>query len=132
MTGPALAYPRTALTPFGQALRKWALRHSDVVEGVACEGTAIEKRTIKRNNKAFLFLGTADAMLKLRESVPEAKKLAAKQPAQFRAGATGWITTKFGESEPPVATMKKWIDESYRTVANGQTVSKTTRKKATS
>lgn len=128
MTEPALARPKTALTPFGQTLRTWALRHPDVGEGVACEGTAIEKRTLKTNNKAFLFLGTADAMLKLRESVPEAKKLAARKPEQYRAGATGWVTTKFGVTEPPVATMKKWIDESYRTVA---TASRPTRKKAT-
>lgn len=125
-----MARPRTALTPFGQTLRKWALRHPDVEEGVACEGTVIEKRTIKANNKAFLFLGTRDAMLKLRESVPEAKKLAAKKPAQFRAGATGWVTTKFGETEPPIATMKKWIDESYRTVMNDQPASKRIRDKA--
>lgn len=105
----------TALTPFGRALRKWALRHPGVEEGIACEGTVIEKRTIKANNKAFLFLGTGDAMLKLRESAPEAKKLAAKRPSQFRAGATGWVTTKFGaDHAPPLATMKKWIDESYR------------------
>ncbi|MDQ2913344.1 MAG: hypothetical protein M3T56_08825 [Chloroflexota bacterium] len=100
-------------------------------EGVAREGTVIEKRTIKANNKASLFLGTGDAMLKLRESIPEAKKLAAERPSQFRAGATGWVTTKFGADDPPppIATMKKWIDESYRTVVNGESASKKVRKR---
>ena len=100
------------------ALRAAALRYPETTEGVACEGTAIEKRTIKVRNKAFLFLGKGDVMLKLRDSAEEAAKLATEQPGRFKLGANGWATAKFSPEEPPpVELLTRWIDESYRLLA---------------
>jgi hypothetical protein len=100
-----------------KTLRATALRLPDTEEGVACEGTALEKRTIKVRRKAFLFLGAADAMLKLGDSKVEAAKLAAKEPDRYKVGATGWVTVKFGDEPPPAGLLKRWIDESYRLAA---------------
>lgn len=107
MTAPVIA----------KALRAAALRLPDVEERVACEGTALEKRTIKAKKKAFLFLGAADAMLKLADSLAEAKRLAAKSPEHYKVGATGWVTVKFADADPPRGLVERWIEESYALVA---------------
>jgi hypothetical protein len=108
----------SAIAPV-QALRDIAKRYPEVQEGIACEGTSLEKITVKARNKAFLFLGVADVMLKLRESLPEAMKLAARDPNRYRAGASGWVTIKLGTSPPSLLDLlRKWIDESYRLVAH--------------
>jgi hypothetical protein len=93
-----------------QALRRRALRHPDTSEGVACEGTALEKRTVKAGSKAFLFLGLSDAMFKLTDSAAEATRLGLK------VGKNGWVSVKL-DGAPPVARLEKWVDESYRAVA---------------
>lgn len=93
-----------------QALRKRALRHPDTTEGVACEGTALEKRTVKAGSKAFLFLGLSDAMFKLTDSAAEATRLGLK------VGKNGWVSVKL-DGAPPLARLQKWVDESYRAVA---------------
>ena len=72
-----------------KAMRAIALKLPDVEEGVACEGTALEKRTVKVKGKAFLFLGTGDALLKLDGSLAAATKLADKTPARYRVGKGG-------------------------------------------
>lgn len=105
-----------------QALRKVALAHPDTEEGVACEGTPVERRTVKAKKKAFVFLGMGDAMVKLRESLPEATALARKSPAAYRVGANGWVKVTFGGDGAPLELLAKWIDESYRVViGDGQT-----------
>jgi len=93
-----------------QALRKRALRHPDTTEGIACEGTALEKRTVKAGSKAFLFLGLSDAMFKLTDSAAEATRLGLK------VGKSGWVSVKL-DGAPPLARLEKWVDESYRAVA---------------
>jgi hypothetical protein len=96
------------------ALRELALALPDVKEGIACAGTALERRTIKTRNKAFLFVGAADAMLKLQASLAEAAKLAAKQPGRYKVGANGWVKLAFSAKEPPqLDVAKRWIAESY-------------------
>ncbi len=40
-----------------EALRKLALALPEVEEGVSCAGTALERRTVKVRDKAFVFLG---------------------------------------------------------------------------
>ncbi len=101
------------------ALRKLALRHPDAEEGVACEVTAVEKRTVKAGKKAFVFLGVSDVMLKLAESLPEARRLASKDPS-YRVGANGWVKATFGDgASPPLDLLAKWIDESHRLAAGG-------------
>ena len=102
-------------------LRELALRYPEAEEGIACAGTAIEKRTIKVRNKAFLFLGTADAMFKLGDSLADAAKLAAKEPGLYKTGAKGWVTVKFdADTSPPLDILARWIDESYRLLAPKQ------------
>jgi hypothetical protein len=100
-----------------------ALRYPEAEEGVACEGTAAEKRTIKARGKAFLFLGVTEAMLKLRESLAEATDLAAEEPNRYCVGAHGWITITFGDTRSPaLERLLRWVDESYRLLAPKQLV----------
>ena len=106
-----------------KTLRELALRYPEAEEGIACAGTAIEKRTIKVRNKAFLFLGMDDAMLKLGDSLAEAAKLAAKEPELCKTGAKGWVTVKIdADASPPLDVLARWIDESYRLLAPKQLV----------
>jgi len=106
---------KTTVSAPMKALRRAALRHPDVHEGVSCEGTSLEKRTVKAHNKAFVFLGVADVMVKLKDSLPEARRLAKKEPMRYRAGAHGWVTARLDEDDqtPPLAMLQRWIDESY-------------------
>ena len=106
-----------------KSLRDLALKYPQAEEGIACAGTAIEKRTIKVRNKAFLFLGKADAMLKLSDSLAGAVKLAAKEPGLYKPGANGWVTVKFdADTSPSQEVLARWIDESYRLLAPKQLV----------
>lgn len=103
---------------FLDSLREFAQSLPDATEGVACEGTALEKRTLKVLNKAFLFLGTADLMLKLGDSLGGAAELAGEHPETIRAGAGGWVTVKLAGASPVSArTLKSWIRESYDLMA---------------
>lgn len=116
--------PRSTNEP-SQALRELALRLPAVEEGVACEGTAIEKRTLKVGGKAFLFLGPRDALLKLRESLPEAKRLAQAEPERYRAGAGGWTKVCFGPDAPAdLALLARWIAESHRVLGESSAPAK--------
>ncbi len=104
-----------------EQLRAAALEYPGTEEGIACEGTALEKRTIKVRNKAFLFLGPKDAMLKLRESLPTATDIAAKELERCKVGAHGWVTVTFGDSQLlSTDVLLAWIDESYRLFAPRQ------------
>jgi hypothetical protein len=68
--------------------------------------------------KAFLFLGAADAMMKLSDSLDEANELADAEPERYKAGAHGWVTVAFGDAETlPMDRLLKWLDESYRLLA---------------
>lgn len=103
-----------------QALRKMALRYPEAEEGIACAGTAAEKRTIKARNKAFVFLGRANVMVKLLDSLSEASALAlaSQDSSRCKVGAHGWVTVSWGDDEsPPVELLSRWIDESYRLLA---------------
>jgi hypothetical protein len=94
-----------------RALRAHALRHAGVEEGVACEGTALESRTVKVRGKAFLFLRSGDARLKLGPSLAQAKRTPG-----CKAGAGGWVHVTF-EAGPALGTLKTWVDESYAQLA---------------
>jgi hypothetical protein len=109
---PAMA--RKSQSPPLAALIARARRHPEVEEGIACAGTSLESRTLKVRGKAFAFFRPGSVMLKLGESLAEARAMAAKAPRQFRAGAGGWVDVKFGDGEPlPIAVMQRWLDESY-------------------
>jgi len=97
-----------------KALRKVALRLPDTEEGVACEGTPAERRTVKARKKAFVFLGVSDVMVKLDGSIAEARRLAAKEPSRFKVGTNGWVKATFdGNARPPLDVLERWIEESY-------------------
>jgi hypothetical protein len=101
-----------------------ALRLPEAQEGVACEGTAAERRTITVRGKAFLFLGASDARLKLHDSLAEATDLAAREPRRYEVGAHGWVKVTFGGASLPVDTLARWIEESYRLLAPSQPVAR--------
>lgn len=126
------------LTDVIEKLHQHAMRLAHVVESVACKGTVIEKRTVTVNKRAFVFLGTRDAMLKLGKSLPEAWKLAEREPERFRPSASGWTKITFTPgSAMPVDVLKRWIDESYGIMSAGQpamakkSLAKAAKKKAT-
>ena len=105
-----------------QALRRVALQYPEAQEGPACKKSAFRAR-----KKSFMFMGMDDssynAMVKLRTSLAEAGKLAAKEPGCYKIGANGWVTVTFSHDEsPPPGLLEKWIDESYRLVAHKQLV----------
>jgi hypothetical protein len=80
-------------------------------KGICSPGGSLAK------SKAFLFFGATDAMVKLRESLPEAARLEAEQPARYTVGAHGWVKAMFGPDDPPAFDVfERWIDESYQIV----------------
>jgi hypothetical protein len=98
-----------------QALRKAALAHDEVEEGVACAGTAIECATFKSKKKAFLFVNENNARVRLVASRAEAARLAKKEPKRFVIGPQGWAKV-FLSDPPELELMLRWLDESYRAV----------------
>ena len=105
-----------------RALRRIALRYPEAEEGTSCSKSAFKAR-----NKAFLFVGMDDgsynAMVKLRESLAEAAKLATKAPNRYAVGGHGWVKVTFGHDEsPPPGLLERWIDESYRLLVHKQLV----------
>ncbi|MCG3174332.1 MAG: hypothetical protein GMKNLPBB_02561 [Myxococcota bacterium] len=98
--------------PFIHPLRQAAMTLPMAEEGVACEGTALEKRTFKVHRKAFVFLGAADVMMKPGPSAPAAREWAQRQPRFCKVGANGWMTVKAGADIPP-DTLILWIAESH-------------------
>jgi hypothetical protein len=106
-----------------QLLHRFALQLPETEEGVACEGTAAEARTVKRNGKAFLFLRAVDARLKLAASLEGAAALASKEPTRYSVGAHGWVLVKFQDASDPVDVLKRWIEESYSLFGGGKTSS---------
>lgn len=105
-----------------EAMRKLAEGYADAEQGIACAGTAVESRTYKVNGRAFLFLRPQDARLKLAASLGEAADLAASAPEVCSAGAGGWVHVKFGAGAalPSVATITRWIAESYELMGGGR------------
>jgi hypothetical protein len=103
-------------TTLKRKLAVMATRHPGVEQGVACEGTAIESTTYKTKNKAFLFVGATSIRLKLRTSLPEAKRHAKRTPDVFDVGAVGWVKVNVDESTDAhtLALLERWIEESYR------------------
>jgi predicted DNA-binding protein (MmcQ/YjbR family) len=106
-----------------RVLRMVALGYPQTELGVACQGTALESSTVKARDKAFLFMSgigpSYTVRLKLCQSQSEAMQLAANEPGRYKVGTHGWTTISFSDSEPPpIELMKRWIDESYRLIAD--------------
>lgn len=87
-------------------LGKLALALPEVVQGIACSGTALESRTYAIGKKSFLFVSKKQARLKLDSSAKEAAKLG------FAVGANGWVMLPL-DALPANAVVKRWIAESY-------------------
>jgi predicted DNA-binding protein (MmcQ/YjbR family) len=108
----------TTNSKLAQALRTIALRYPEAEEAIACEGTALESSVFRARKKSFLFVGAADVKVKLRESQAEATRLASKDPSRYRVGGHGWISVSLSAGDPPLELLERWVDESYREVAD--------------
>lgn len=118
-----MAKDTTATKDVLQVMRRVALSYPQAELGVACQGTALESSTVKARDKAFLFISgvgpSYTVRLKLCQSQSEAMQLAANEPGRYKLGAHGWTTISFSDSEPPpIERIKRWIDESYRAIAD--------------
>ncbi len=94
-----------------EPIRLKASQYPDVAKGTACT-----QSSFKTGKKAFLFVGEQGgrykAMFKLKTSLPEATRLAEKDPDRFQVGS--WVTARFTAEEPmPKKLWTKWLDESY-------------------
>lgn len=98
--------------PFATLLAA-ARQFAGVEEGIACAGTKLESRTLKVGGKAFAFFKPGSLMCKLGESLPEARALAAKAPAQWCAGNGGWVEVKAQGGRLPLPQLRRWLAESH-------------------
>jgi hypothetical protein len=100
-------------------LTKAASAIAGVAEGIACAGTSLESRTFNVGGKAFLFVGTKDARLKLDASLGEAMALARQASSGVRVGTKGWVTLRIESEEAPDATtLRRWVRESHGVTAS--------------
>ena len=114
-----------------EQIRLKASRYPGVDEGTACT-----QSSFKTGKKAFLYIGMQGgrykAMFKLQKSMPEAVKLADKEPERFQVGSTAWVTARFSADEPmPKKLWEKWLDESYELSTTSGKAKKATKKKTT-
>ena len=99
------------------------------------EGTACTQSSFKTGGKAFLFIGMQGgrykAMFKLDKSLPEATKLANKDPDDYQVGSTAWVTARFTADKPmPKKIWEKWLDESYNLSTGSGSKKKSAKKKS--
>ena len=74
-------------------------------------------RVVKVRGKIFVFLGgTAPTItVKLVESHPHALSVEGAEPTGYGLGKAGWVTVPVAGLPP--ATLRDWVEESYRIVA---------------
>ena len=104
-----------------EAIRERAETLPAVSVGTSCNQTSFKTRT-----GSFLFIGPGakgqgfKAMFRLRDSLPEAQRLASSRPDNFEVGSTGWVTARFTVDAPLLKSIwQKWLMESYN-LANGK------------
>ncbi len=124
-------------------IREKAASFPEVAKGTSCN-----QSSFKAGKGSFLFIGPGakgvgfKAMFKLKDSMPQAQKLATKEPDRFEVGSTGWVTARFTADKPlPKSIWDKWLQESYdiccgagkskKAAARKKTTQKTTQKKKT-
>ena len=72
-------------------------------------------------DKVFAFLGARDASdeprmsVKLDESHGHALSIQGARPSGYGLGKAGWVTVPI--ADVPLATLREWVEESYRIVA---------------
>jgi predicted DNA-binding protein (MmcQ/YjbR family) len=96
--------PRSKLTAFALALPG---AHEDFPWG---------ERVVKVRGKIFVFLGGTETItVKLVESHPHALSVDGATPTGYGLGKAGWVTVPVDGI--PFATLRDWVEESYRIVA---------------
>lgn len=113
-----------------EPIRLKASRYPEVDEGTACT-----QSSFKTGGVAFLYIGEqggrCKAMFKLKVSIPQAAKLAEKEPDNYQLGNTAWVTARFTAEQPmPKKVWEKWLDESYELSRTSKSANKSTKKKA--
>ena len=79
------------------------------------------ERVVKVRAKVFVFLGAADGggehaiTVKLVESHDHALSIDGARPTGYGLGKAGWVTVPV--AGVPLATLRDWVEESYRIVA---------------
>ena len=98
-----------------EPIREKAASFPDIAKGTSCN-----QSSFKAGKGSFLFIGPGakgigfKAMFKLKQSMAQARKLAAKDPDRFEVGSTGWVTARFTAEKPlPKSIWAKWLQESY-------------------
>ena len=65
---------------------------------------------------------------KLKESKPEAEKLAKQHPDDYQVGS--WVTARFSADKPlPKKLWQKWMDESYELARPAKRAAEKTKRK---
>jgi predicted DNA-binding protein (MmcQ/YjbR family) len=101
-----------------KALLAYALRFPEAYEDHPWGETVA-----KVNKKVFVFFGVPQAgRLSVTVKLPHDGEFARRQPycepSGYGLGKAGWVTATFARGDdPPVDTLRDWIDESYRAVA---------------
>ena len=79
------------------------------------------ERVVKVRDKVFVFLGARDGSdepgvsVKLAESHGHALSIQGARPTGYGLGKAGWVTVPIADVPP--ATLREWVEESYRIVA---------------
>jgi predicted DNA-binding protein (MmcQ/YjbR family) len=102
--------------------REAALREIAMAYPEAHEDFPWGERAIKVKGKVFLFMRASGEGIGLSTKLPhsgkEALLLPFAEPTHYGLGKKGWVSASFdAKTEPPIAILRKWIDESYRAVA---------------
>ena len=115
-----------------EPIREKAAAFADVAKGTSCN-----QSSFKAGKGSFLFIGPGakgigfKAMFKLGDSMPQARKLASKEPERFEVGSTGWVTTRFTAEKPlPKSIWEKWLQESYDICCGSSKGNKAVKKKS--
>ena len=100
-----------------QAIRAFALGFPE-----AYEEFPWGERAFKVNAKVFTFVtASPDGIhmsLKLPDAGREALLLPFTEPTGYGMGKHGWVSSRFGSDDTiPMPLVKRWIEESYRTIA---------------
>ena len=97
------------------AIRKKAVTFPGVAKGTSCS-----QSSFKAGKGSFLYIGPGPksqgfkAMFKLARSMPQAEKLADKDPDRFQVGSNSWVTARFTAEKPLAKSIwEKWLKESY-------------------
>jgi hypothetical protein len=101
------------------------IRRKAVTFPAVAKGTSCTQSSFKAGRGTFLFIGPGakgqgfKAMFRLQRSLPQARKLAAKEPDRFEVGSTDWVTTRFTTERPLAKSIwEKWLEESYNLICD--------------